>query len=172
MIFRLTVGTQNSRTLEHTFTHPGRYGAKQMFLLSQFDDEIVIGCEIIEVEHQVQFWDGEPGHHLDPRHKTADGPFVTVAGDVVDSKTKRIVEPGPVELYAHTTFSNRVRRQMEDELQVQRGRFVRSVEWTVQNAAETYKTHPGGRALHSTTFSAAGIPDLHLVVYPRGMGKE
>lgn len=171
LVFRLTAGP-HVHTLEHTFAQPGRHGVPQMCTLAHFDDHVVLGVEILEVERAVQFWSGEPGHALDPRAGSSAGPFVTPAGDVVPSSTHRLVAPEPVELFATSLYSNRVRRLMEEELDVQRGRFVREVEWTIVDAGNVYKAHPAGRALHSSTFSAAGVADLQLMVYPRGMGRE
>jgi hypothetical protein len=181
--FRLWVGEPvGARSTEHSkgkstacdynYLQEGRYGAKAFFQLAHFmSDHLMIGVEILEVENEVQYWDGEPGHVLDPRGPRKGANEVKLAdGRVVDKATAELINPTPTKLSAVCLSNLRLHETLSEQMHLIKSRYCKKSEWKITHAEELLSMYPPGRALCSKPFSAGGLEDLQFVIYPRGMG--
>ena len=98
---------------DFNYLQEGRYGAKGFFQLAHFlTGHLMVGVDILEVENEVQYWDGTPGHVLDPRGfgkgKKKEEEKVTLAdGRVVDKATAELINPTPQKWWEHS-YSTRL----------------------------------------------------------------
>jgi hypothetical protein len=183
--FRLWVGEPvGARASEHSkgkstscdfhYLQEGRYGAKSFFQLAHFmSDHLMVGVEILEVEQEVQYWDGDPGSVLDPRgtgSKKAGGEVKLADGRVVDKATAELINPTPTKLTAICMSNMRLHETMNEQMALIKSRYCKRSEWKITHAEELLSMYPPGRALCSKPFCAAGLEDLQFVIYPRGMG--
>jgi hypothetical protein len=181
--FRLWVGEPvGARAAEHSkgksmscdfkYLQEGRYGAKGFFQLAHFmSDHLTVGVEVLEVENEVQYWDGEPGHVLDPRGPRKGANEVKLPdGRVVDKATAELINPTPQKLSAVCISNMRLQETLSEQMQLIKSRYCKRSEWKITHAEELLSMYPPGRALCSKPFCAAGLEDLQFVIYPRGMG--
>jgi hypothetical protein len=176
--FRLWVGEPQGEQskgrvmeLEHTYLQESRFGAKSFFQLAHFMGECLnVGVELLEVEHELDFWDGTPGGPLDPRG--ARQPDATLGdGRVVDGETAKVAAPPMGTKVSAVALSNlRVEELIRKQLTLLQTRYCKKSEWKIARADEIVNMYPPGRALCSKTFCCGGLEDLQFVIYPRGMG--
>jgi hypothetical protein len=165
-----------SMSCDFNYLQEGRYGAKGFFQLAHFlTGHLMVGVDILEVENEVQYWDGTPGHVLDPRGfgkgKKKEEEKVTLAdGRVVDKATAELINPTPTKLTAVCMSNMRINETLYEQMQLIKSRYCKRSEWKITHAEELLAMYPPGRALCSKPFCAGGLEDLQFVIYPRGMG--
>jgi hypothetical protein len=130
----------------------------------------MVGVELLEVEHELEFWDGTPGGPLDPRGSQKPD-AVLDDGRVVDGETADLVAPKMATKVTAVALCNmRVEEIIRKQLNLLSTRYCKKSEWKITRADELLNMYPPGRAMCSKSFSCGGLDSLQFVVYPRGMG--
>jgi len=174
--FMLFVGRERQKELifEHTFSEASkRHGMRAMFQLAHFLDAetgLVLGCEILEFEAYLECWQGKNAEGPDPRlteasslklvHNAHRGLQVEAAPLGGEAKAPSLV------MKQHRNF--KAEDHLKKEITQLKQRHTKRVEWRIPHCSQLLRQYPPGRALWSQPFSAAGVDDLQLILYPNG----
>ena len=133
---------------DFNYLQEGRYGAKGFFQLAHFlTGHLMVGVDILEVENEVQYWDGTPGHVLDPRGfgKGKKEEKVTLEdGRVVDKATAELINPTPQKLTAVCMSNMRINETLYEQMQLIKSRYCKRSEWKITHAEELLAMYPLG----------------------------